>query len=70
MRLKNCDAHTFIERLDGRKVICFGAGSTMLEAEYEVKTIEHLEEHIDFFVDNDTEKHEKVLLQLVTWEGS
>lgn len=57
MRLKNCDAHTFIERLDGRKVICFGAGGTMLEAEYEVKTIEHLEEHIDFFVDNDTEKH-------------
>lgn len=57
MRLKNCNAENFIKNLNGRKVICFGAGSTLIEAEYEVLKIDKLEEHIAFFVDNDVKKH-------------
>ena len=57
MKLKNCDAGEFIERLEGRKVICFGAGSMLIEADYEVLKIERLEEHIAFFIDNDKNKH-------------
>lgn len=57
MRLKNCNAQEFIAGLKGRKVICFGAGSTLIEAEYEVLKIENLEKHIAFFIDNDSKKH-------------
>ena len=57
MRLKNCSAVEFIERLKGRKVICFGAGSMLIEADYEVLKIDQLEEHIAFFIDNDKNKH-------------
>lgn len=57
MRLKNCNARSFIERLKGRKIICFGAGSTLIEADYEVLKIDELENHIAFFVDNDKNKH-------------
>lgn len=57
MRLKNCSAQKFIEGLNGRKVICFGAGSTLIEAEYEVLKIDGLENHIAFFVDNDGKKN-------------
>lgn len=56
MKLKNCNAKEFIERLEGRKVICFGAGSTLIEADFEAKKIDKLEEHIAFFVDNDLKK--------------
>ncbi len=57
MKLKNCNAEQFIENLKGRKVVCFGAGALMIS--YEVKRIEHLEEHIAFFVDNDEKKQGK-----------
>ena len=57
MRLMNCDAKSFIGKLQGRKVICFGAGSTLIEADYEVLVIDGLEDHIAFFVDNDKNKH-------------
>lgn len=57
MILRNCNAEEFIKRLNGRKVICFGAGSTLIEAEYEVLKIDGLENHIDFFIDNDKNKH-------------
>lgn len=57
MKLKNCNAEQFIENLKGRKVVCFGAGALMMG--YEVKKIEHLEEHIAFFVDNDEKKQGK-----------
>lgn len=57
MRLKNCNADQFIKRLNGKRVICFGAGSTLMEADYEVKKIDGLESHIAFFVDNDENKH-------------
>lgn len=57
MKLKNCKAEDFPAQLNGRKVICFGAGSTLIEADYEIKKIEYLEKHIAFFVDNDQSKH-------------
>ena len=53
MQLKNCNAQEFIEGLKGRKIICFGAGATLIEAEHAAKTIDGLEENIAFFVDND-----------------
>lgn len=56
MRLKNCGADEFINRLKGRKVICFGAGSTLIEADFEVLNIGLLEKNIAFFIDNDSEK--------------
>lgn len=58
MKLKNCNAEQFIENLNGRKVVCFGAGALMIN--YEVKKIKHLEEHIAFFVDNDEKKQGKI----------
>ncbi|MBP3458859.1 MAG: DUF115 domain-containing protein [Lachnospiraceae bacterium] len=57
MRLKNCKGEEFIAALNGRKVICFGAGSTLIEADYEVLKIDDLEKYIAFFVDNDRNKH-------------
>lgn len=57
MNLKNCNAENFIKQLSGKKIICFGAGSTLIEADFEVKKINDLENHIAFFVDNDTKKH-------------
>ena len=48
MILKNCNADEFIRGLNGRKVICFGAGTTLKEADYEIKIINKLEEHIAF----------------------
>ena len=57
MRLKNCNAEEFIAGLHGRRIICFGAGSTLIEADYEVKKIDCLENHIAFFIDNDKKKH-------------
>lgn len=56
MIIKNCDAEKFIERLQGRTVICFGAGVTLKEEEYEKAQIPKLEEHIAFFIDNDVKK--------------
>lgn len=58
MKLKNCNAEQFIENLNGRKVVCFGAGALMIS--YEVKKIKRLEEHIAFFVDNDEKKQGKI----------
>lgn len=57
MQLRNCNSKDFIKKLNGKKVICFGAGSTLIEADYEVKKIDGLEKYIAFFVDNDTNKH-------------
>ncbi|MCM1089540.1 MAG: DUF115 domain-containing protein [Muribaculum sp.] len=57
MRLKNSNSKNFIANLNGKKVICFGAGTTLIEADFEVLKIEELEDHIVFFVDNDTKKH-------------
>ena len=48
MKLKNCKAEDFPRRLNGKKVICFGAGSTLIEADYEIKKIDHLENYIAF----------------------
>ncbi len=56
MKLKNCNAQKFIASLKGRKVICFGAGSSLVEREYLSGEFDSLEEHIAFFVDNDTAK--------------
>ena len=33
MNLKNCNAENFIKQLSGKKIICFGAGSTLIEAD-------------------------------------
>lgn len=56
MKLKNCSAENFIKELKGRKVICFGAGSTLMEADFYSSSIEKLEDNIAFFVDNDSKK--------------
>lgn len=48
MNLKNCNAEDFIKQLSARKIICFGAGSTLIEADFEVKKIDDLENHIAF----------------------
>ncbi len=53
MQIKNCGSEEFIENLKGRKVICFGAGARMIKADYAVN---HIENHIAFFVDNDEKK--------------
>lgn len=53
MRMKNCGSEEFIDKLKGRRVICFGAGLRMIRADYAVKNIE---DHIAFFVDNDEKK--------------
>lgn len=58
MKLLNCSAEEFIKRLNNKKVICFGAGTTLIQAQTEDAKIEHLEEHIAFFVDNDKKKQE------------
>lgn len=57
MRLKNCSSEKFIGNLNGKEVICFGAGTTLIEADFEVLKIEGLEHYIAFFVDNDEKKH-------------
>lgn len=57
MRLKNCNAESFIAGLNGRKVICFGAGTTLQDEDYVELGIDKLEEYIAFFVDNDVNKH-------------
>lgn len=56
MRLKNCGVKEFISRVEGKRLICFGAGSLILDMAFEVKTIPGLEQAIDCFVDNDSEK--------------
>lgn len=56
MILKNCNAESFIVGLKGREVICFGAGTTLIEADLKVTTIDKLEDNIAFFVDNDKKK--------------
>ena len=56
MKLKNCNAEQFITNLNGRKVVCFGAGHKMANIERTANRIEHLEDHIAFFVDNDRKK--------------
>lgn len=53
MNLKNCKQKEFIGQLKGRKIICFGAGAVILDEEI---PIEKLEQHIAFFVDNDSNK--------------
>lgn len=57
MKLRNCNAENFISELEGRKAICFGAGSTLIESDFWESKIEKLEEHIAFFIDNDIKKH-------------
>lgn len=59
MILKNCNTKEFISILNGRKVICFGAGSTPLIREQYMysNSINNLENNIAFFIDNDSEKH-------------
>ena len=49
----------FIGELNGRKVICFGAGGTLIEPENsrDLEKINGLEDHIAFLVDNDKNKH-------------
>ncbi len=56
MKLVNCAVEHFIGRLNGRKVICFGAGTTLIQAQTENVKINGLEEHIAFFIDNDKSK--------------
>lgn len=56
MKMKNCSTKEFIKNLKGRKIVCFGAGATMLITDIKEKPIEHLEKHIAFFVDNDKKK--------------
>ena len=56
MKLKNCNAEQFITNLNGRKVVCFGAGHKMANIERTANRIEHLEDYIAFFVDNDRKK--------------
>lgn len=53
MKLKNCRKNEFVEQLNGRKIVCFGAGAVLLDEEI---PIIDLEQHIDFFVDNDSNK--------------
>lgn len=57
MRWKNCNAQEFIANLNGRKVICFGAGTSLIERDTVEDDFEHLEEHIAFLVDNNAGKH-------------
>ena len=57
MNLKNCNAEEFMNRLGDKKLICFGAGSTLMNEEYSATVIQGLEKKIAFFVDNDTKKH-------------
>lgn len=57
MKLKNCTAESFITSLNNKEVICFGAGTTLIEADFEVLVIPELEKHIAFFVDNDKKKY-------------
>ena len=58
MILKNCNSEEFIKRLNGREIICFGAGSIVREPQFlNVFNINNLENHISFFIDNDTNKH-------------
>lgn len=57
MILRNCNFEEFIKRLNGRKVICFGAGSFLNKQEDGFrKNIKNLEENIAFFIDNDNNK--------------
>ena len=56
MILRNCTEGEFIDNLNGRKVICFGAGSSLVEREQGKGQFEHLEEHIAFLVDNEVSK--------------
>ena len=58
MILKNCNAEEFIQSLNGRKIICFGAGSTLIRDQYMyANQINNFENNIAFFVDNDSKKH-------------
>ena len=55
--LKNCDRSEFVSKVNGKKIICFGAGALLREsAAKQIYFIEHLEDHIAFFVDNDPKK--------------
>lgn len=58
MNFKDCPVNEFVKELRGRKVICFGAGGTLIEPEVntDIKKIIDLEKHIAFLVDNDTNK--------------
>lgn len=56
MHLKNCDRAEFIKRIQDKRLICFGAGSLILETEFEVQTIPQLEDYIDCFIDNNPAK--------------
>ncbi|MCM1089511.1 MAG: hypothetical protein NC413_01610 [Muribaculum sp.] len=56
MKLRNSNAADFIKNLNGRKVICFGAGSSLAEREQISGEFDSLEEHIAFLVDNDMAK--------------
>lgn len=57
MILKNCNSKEFIKRLNGRKIICFGAGSTLMREQYiYAHQIDDLEKNIAFLVDNDRNK--------------
>ena len=58
MIIKNCDAQTFVENLNNRKVICFGAGTMLKEKGFLMDSnIENLENYIAFFIDNDNKKN-------------
>lgn len=58
MNFKDSPVNEFISKLQGRKVICFGAGGTLIEPEVNttIKKIIDLEKYIAFLVDNDTKK--------------
>lgn len=53
MILKNCKAEDFLFNIGQKKVICFGAGTFLIE---DTEVINGLEERIAFFVDNDKSK--------------
>lgn len=57
MILKNCNLEEFIKRLNGRKIICFGAGSLLKQPiEAIIDSSSSFSNYIDFFVDNDSKK--------------
>lgn len=62
MYLKNCNAIEFAKCVRNKKLVCFGAGSMMLETAYEVHIIPGLEQMVDCFVDNDPQKWGKKII--------
>ena len=57
MIVRNCNSKQFIENLNGRRVICFGAGTLLIDIKsIRIGKIDYLSRYIDFFVDNDIKR--------------